>query len=270
MKIILSLAGLGVIAASAMALSSAPQADMVQPKAPPARPVTGPGQPFVTEFGSVDTKIWAISDGWSNGPYMVNDWRKSQVQTDITLQLALERSTGGAQAYSSGEVQSKLTYGHGYYEATMQAARGSGIVTGFFTYTGPPFGRPWNEIDVEILGKNTREASLTYFYKGKSRSYTAKLDFDSADALHHYAFDWQPGYLRWYIDGKLAHAENGAELALPDEPQKIMMHLWGTERSKEWAGAFDPSAIPARMGIGCVAYSAQRPDVQKCPIPPTP
>ncbi len=270
MKIILPLAALGIVAVSAMALSSSPAPDEVQPRAPLPGLVTAPGQPFVTKFSSINTKIWSVSDGWSNGPYMVNDWRKSQIRLGKTLELLLERRAGGAQAYSSGEVQSRLTYGHGYYEVTMQAARGSGIVAGFFTYTGPPFGRPWNEIDVEILGKNTREASLTYFYEGKSRSHIAKLDFDAAETLHHYAFDWQPGHLRWYVDGELVHEANGAELPLPNEQQKIMMHLWGTQRSKEWAGSFDPSAIPANMHIGCVAYSSLRSGVDKCSIPLVP
>lgn len=239
----------------------------LSPDARPASvtpPVTGSGEPFVDRLKVHDRRLWSISGRWSNGPYMLNDWRRSQTQIDNGMRLTIDPATDGKTAYSSGEVQSRATYGHGYYEATLQAASGSGIVSGFFTYTGPPFGRPWNEIDVEILGKNTREAVLTYHLAGKSRSRTVKLAFDSAAGLHHYAFDWQPGYIRWYINGTQVHEETGDGLPLPNEPQKLMVHLWATEQSREWAGPFDPAAIPAQMRVGCIAYSASRAAGDQC------
>ncbi len=261
MKVVLALTGLGVVAAGAMAFSSASQVT------PPPRlgpPVIGPGKPFVDDLSRLDKSIWSVSDGWSNGSYMVNDWRRSQSVFDDGLALTLEDLPGGISRYASGEVQSRKTYGHGYYEATMQAASGSGIVSGFFTYTGPPFGKPWNEIDVEILGKDTKEATLTYFYDGKSISHVVELDFDAAAGLHHYAFDWQPGYIRWYIDGKLVYEAVGSELPLPNEPQKIMMHLWGTDTIRDWAGPFDRGAVPTSMRFGCIAYSHNRPATDQC------
>lgn len=260
-KVMLALAGVGFAAASAMAFSSASQ------DSPPARQssaVTGSGTPFVDDFSRLDKSIWLVSDGWSNGSYMVNDWRGSQSVFDDGLTVKLEDRPGGISRYASGEVQSRATYGHGYYETTMQAASGSGIISGFFTYTGPPFGKPWNEIDVEILGKNTREALLTYFYNGKSISQVVKLDFDAATGLHHYAFDWQPGFIRWYIDGKLVHEATGSKMPLPNEAQKIMMHLWGTDSIKDWAGPFDRGAVPTRMRFGCIAYSHARPASDQC------
>jgi endo-1,3-1,4-beta-glycanase ExoK len=261
MKAALTFTALGFAAASAMALSSVAS---VSP--PPLRtsPVIGPGKPFVDDLSGLDQAIWSVSDGWSNGAYMVNDWRKTQTRFGKGLVLALEDRPGGISRYASGEVQSRDTFGHGYYEATMQAASGSGIISGFFTYTGPPFGKPWNEIDVEILGKNTREATLSYYYNGKSLSHVVALDFDAASGLHHYAFDWQPDYIRWYIDGRLVHEAVGSDLPLPNVSQKIMMHLWGTDSIKEWAGPFDARAIPTSMRFGCIAYSHSRPETDKC------
>lgn len=261
MRIALSLGAVGLAGASAIALSSVAS---FSPPPPPTPPVTGPGKPFVDEFSSLDQSIWSVSDGWSNGAYMVNDWRKAQSRFGNGLVLALEDRPGGINRYASGEVQSRKTYGHGYYEATMQAASGSGIISGFFTYTGPPFGKPWNEIDVEILGKNTREATLSYYYNGESLSHVVALTFDAATGLHHYAFDWQPEYIRWYVDGDLVHEVDGSKLPLPNEAQKIMVHLWGTDSIKEWAGPFDARAVPTRMSFGCIAYSDNRPSTDKC------
>jgi endo-1,3-1,4-beta-glycanase ExoK len=227
-------------------------------------PVTGSGEPFVDRLTMHDKQRWSISGGWSNGPYMLNDWRRSQTQIANGMRLEIEPAIDGKTAYSSGEVQSRATYGHGYYEATLQAAVGSGIVSGFFTYIGPPFGRPWNEIDVEILGKNTREAVLSYHLGGESRSRTVKLAFDSAAGLNHYAFDWQPGHIRWYVNGTQVHEETGDGLPLPNEAQKLMVHLWATDSIRDWAGPFDPAAIPAQMRVGCIAYSASRAAGDQC------
>jgi endo-1,3-1,4-beta-glycanase ExoK len=108
---------------------------------------------FVEKFDTLDRARWFVSDGWSNGDYAVNDWRASQVRADRGLTLMLARNPAVAKGFSSGEVQSKTTYLHGYYEARFRAAPGSGVVTGFFTYTGPAFKTVWNEIDVEIIGR---------------------------------------------------------------------------------------------------------------------
>ncbi|MFN4019897.1 MAG: family 16 glycosylhydrolase [Erythrobacter sp.] len=227
-------------------------------------PVIGSGGPFLDDLKTHDRQRWSISHGWSNGPFMLNDWRRSQTQIDNGMQLTIAPAINGDKAYSSGEVQSRATYGHGYYEATLRAASGSGIVSGIFTYTGPPFGKPWNEIDVEILGKNTREAVLTYHLDGQSRSRIVRLPFDAAAGFNHYAFDWQPGHIRWFINGVQVHEETGGSLPLPNQPQKLMVHLWATDRSREWAGPFDPRAIPAQMQVGCIAYSASRKAGDQC------
>lgn len=248
---------------ASLALSSYGQ-DNVEAQAMLPSVVASEGEPFVDHFPTHNQEAWAISGGWANGRYMVNDWRRSQTRIDDGLAIMIERQSGADYAYTSGEMQSRALYGHGYYEVTLQAARGSGLISGFFTYTGPPFGRPWNEIDVEILGKNTQEAVLTYHFQGDSRSETIPLAFDAATGLHHYAFDWQPGHIRWYIEGELVFEETGSELPLPDEPQKIMAHLWGTERLSDWAGPFDRAAIPAVMRVGCVAYSLDRSDGDRC------
>lgn len=253
----LVLAGM-ILLVGTSALSSSSRPTSLPP------PVTGSGKPFFDDLKTHDRQRWSISGGWSNGPYMLNDWRRSQTKIGNGMQLTIAPAIDGNTPYSSGEVQSRATYGHGYYEVTLRAAPGSGIVSGFFTYTGPPFGKPWNEIDVEILGKNTREAVLTYHLGGKSRSRTVKLPFNAAAGLHHYAFDWQPGYIRWYINGEQVHEETGSGLPLPNEPQKLMVHLWATGKSREWAGPFDPRAIPAQMQVGCIAYSASRKAGDQC------
>lgn len=222
------------------------------------------GSPFIDDFSATDRSKWSISSGWSNGSYMVNDWQSSQSTFGDGLTLTLAARKSAKHPFSSGEVQSRQTFGHGYYETRMQAAAGSGVVTGFFTYTGPPFGKPWNEIDVEILGSKPKEILLTYFYKGKKVSYAHKVDFDATRSLHNYAFDWQPGKIEWFVDGKSVHQVDGAELPLPDHAQKLMMHVWASETLTDWVGPFDASALPVAARFTCVAYEDRKPAQRLC------
>lgn len=212
-------------------------------------------EPFRSDFSALDKSLWRVSHGWTNGKYMVNDWQKTQVTAGGNLTLTLDRAVTSKHPYSSGEVQSRAVYGHGYFETTMRAAAGSGVVVGFFTYTGPPFGKPWNEIDVEILGAKPNEVLLTYFYHGKKISYPYPVDFDTTAGFHTYGFDWQPGMIEWYIDGTPVHKVTGEDLPLPNEAQKIMVHLWGSKTLTGWLGPFDANAIPSSAAFSCIGYS---------------
>lgn len=213
-------------------------------------------EPFADGFDRLDRQIWSVSDGWRNGEWAINDWRRSQVRFDGKLHLILDRKHTNLAEFSGGEVQSRGKYGHGYYEVKMRAAPASGTVSGFFTYTGPSFGDPWDEIDVEILGAKPREVAFTYFRDGEKISYQHPLDFDATAAEHVYGFDWQPGYIRWYVDGKLAYEVTGEGLPLPIKQQKIMVSLWGSEQLRSWVGAFDPATLPTTMTVDCISFSA--------------
>ena len=136
----------------------------------------------------------------------------------------------------------------------MQAASGSGMDTGFFTYTGSP---SWNEIDVEVLGKNTRSVSLTYHNGAKQVGVALNLAFDAAAAPHHYAFDWEPTYIRWYIDNKPVLTQTGSQLPLPREPQKLYFDMWGSNSFASWLGLFQWPGHPITSDVQCIAYSPQ-------------
>ncbi len=213
------------------------------------------GEPFVDSFDRHRKAIWKISNGWRNGNWTVNDWRKKQVAIDGDLLITLDRNATDLAKFSGGELQTKRNFGHGYYEIVMRAAPASGTVSGFFTYTGPPFGKPWDEIDVEILGNKPREALLTYFRNGDKISHKHKLDFDATKSLNTYGFDWQPGFIRWYINGELVHEATGNELPLPVTKQKLMVSLWGSRQLKSWVGPFDPATLPTSMEVGCISYA---------------
>lgn len=223
----------------------------------PAEILPQVGEAFVERFdGSVDAR-WSVSDGWSNGDWMSNDWRRSAVETapglmSLVLQPGPEDSK---YKLASGELQSHDRHRYGYFEVRMKVPRAPGVVTGFFSYAGRDGRTQPNEIDIEILGRNTRVAELTIHENGKATSKKVTLPFDAADGFHVYGFDWQPGYVRWYVDGQLVHAVNGGAARRLVRPQQVILNLWASEQLHSWVGKLDLAKAPWRLDVSCTAYA---------------
>lgn len=220
---------------------------------------------FATVDG-IDEGRWRVSDGWANGAGFGTDWRRSQMRpADEGIAVALVRNSGSKKGYSSGEIQSSGFYGHGYYEIRMKAARGDGLVTGFFTYTGSYFGDRWNELDIEILGRDTRMMQVNYFTDGRpAGAVDVPLPFDAADGFNTYGIEWLPDRINWYANGKLVHTETGSRLPLPDRPQKIYFHLWNGVGKNDWLKPFRWEGKPYVAAFECISYRPARTEGPSC------
>jgi beta-glucanase (GH16 family) len=200
------------------------------------------------------TGVWQKSDGWANGAPFNCGWRADHVTFSggimtLTLDTAPCPSGCSSMPYASGEYRTTANYGYGRIEGRFKAAKASGIVAAsLFTYTGPSVGDPWDEIDIEILGKNTTQMQTNYFTNGVGGKETLiDLGFDAAAGFHTYAFDWEPSAIRWYVDGVLVHTETGSKGALPTHPGKIMMNLWPGIGVDSWLGPFSyPGPLTAQ------------------------
>lgn len=166
------------------------------------------------------------------------------------LTLRLTPEPAGSRAYSGAELRTDNQTGffrYGRFEARMRAARGSGVISSLFTYRYDP----WQEVDIEFKGRDTRAVQANIFYNEGTANVPyevppfpedALLPFDAADAFHVYAFEWEPGVIRWFVDGtQVLESQNPAQV--PYLPQQLMMNIWATDAP--WAGPFVPSALPA-------------------------
>ena len=203
----------------------------------------------------LDPTRWYISNGWSDGAWMLNNFLASQLVTSQSgLSIVLDKAApGGANPYASGEVRTVGAFQYGYFEARVQAPAGAGLDAGFFTYVGASGAQPVNEIDVELLGKNTRAVQLTYHNGSNQVATTVALPFDDSAGPHLYAFDWQPTYIRWYVDGKLVLQQTGTNLPLPTAPQQLFMNLWASNSLAAWLGSFTWPNHPLTARVTCVA-----------------
>ncbi len=197
------------------------------------------GSSFVEEFDTLDTSRWYVSDGWNNGKHQNCTWSKDQVAVDSgKLTLSFDAKPAGERQYSCGEVQTRKRYGYGTYEVRMKAATGSGLNSAFFSYIGPADKKPHDEIDFEVLGKDTSRVQLNQYVAGKGgHEKLVPVDGDADSGFNDYAFVWQKDRLRYYINGALVHEVTEAE-KLPSNAQKIFLSLWGTDTLSDWMGRF--------------------------------
>jgi beta-glucanase (GH16 family) len=181
------------------------------------------------------------------------------------LSLAIHEQSDAANPFAGSEIQSHLVYGFGRYEVVMQPARGSGLISSFFTYTGPYFGMPHDEIDIEFLGNNTNQVQFNYFKNGKvGASKTIDLPFDAADRAHVYAFEWTPERITWSVDGVLAYRTELNDDGIPLTPAKIILNLWtGKSFMSQWHGpaTFESGAT---ADYACVSYQPIESEARSC------
>lgn len=198
------------------------------------------GGTFFDPLDTYDSARWQKADGWANGAPFNCGWRADHVTflnggMFLTLDNNSCPSGCSGKPYASGEYRTRDVYGYGKFETRMKAAKGSGIVTGFFVYNG----NPWHEIDVEILGKDTTRLQTNYFTDGVGGHETViNLGFDAAAGFHNYAIVWAPGSIKWYVDDVLVHTETGGRGPLPTVPGKIMVNLWPGIGVDSWLGPF--------------------------------
>ena len=101
---------------------------------------TESNSPYTVEadFSKGASNDFSISAGWSNGDPFNCSWSEDNVTfNDGKMQLTID-SMGDSEAYRGGEYRSKENYGYGLYEVSMKAIKNDGVVSSFFTYTGPP------------------------------------------------------------------------------------------------------------------------------------
>lgn len=214
------------------------------------------GTSFVDNFDGISTGFWYISDGWNNGPHQNCTWSRKQVGTDGgILQLHLSQAKTGERDYACGEIQTTKRYGYGTYEARIRAAPGSGLNSAFFTYIGPTDKKPHDEIDFEVLGKNSGQVQVNQYVAAKGgNEKLVPVDGGADQAFNDYAFIWEKDRLRYYLNGRLVQEVTDPS-KIPTHAQKIFFSLWGTDTLTDWMGKFAYSS-PVTMQIDRIAFTA--------------
>jgi endo-1,3-1,4-beta-glycanase ExoK len=212
---------------------------------------------FVDDFKSFDRARWYVSDGWNNGSHQNCTWSKGMVElSNNVLSLGFEKQTLKDRDYVCGEIQTKQRFGYGTYEARLKTDTGSGLNAAFFTYIGPSDKQPWDEIDFEVLTKDTSKVQVNAYIAGKGKNEKlVDVPGGTENAFNDYAFVWQKDSLRWYVNGQLVNTITDPA-KLPSHAQKIFFSFWGSDTMKGWMGAFADPGRKLSLQIERVAFTA--------------
>ena len=224
-------------------------------------PVLAQEAAFRDDFNQLDLARWYVSDGWSNGGHQNCTWSSDQVKaSDGMLRVGFAPIPKGDRQNRCGEIQTRKAYGYGTYEARFKTPSGAGLNAAFFTYIGPQQGKPHDEIDFEVLLRDTSHVDTTTFVNGRSGDGTTGAgqshplpQASDADFIT-YAFTWEPDRLRFYVNGELVRTMNDPA-TIPSNPQRIFFSLWGSDTLTDWMGVFVPVSAPIAMEVDWVAYT---------------
>ncbi|MFD2740017.1 family 16 glycosylhydrolase [Sulfitobacter aestuarii] len=225
-------------------------------------------EPFYSELERLDEKVWFLGNFTMKNPAFRTAWKRQQIdRTDEgALRLSVAPAPEAAEKdFWGAEVQYKMRSHYGRYEVVMTAARGNGVISSFFTYTGPHFDDPHDEIDFEFLGRDTTKVWVTRFADGaRLPGRWVDLPFDAADAPHLYAFEWLPDRIVWYVDNKEIFRVTEAQTTLPVTPGRIHMSIWGGgEAQRDWSGVASDDTRTAAT-YECVSYVPMGQKARQC------
>jgi endo-1,3-1,4-beta-glycanase ExoK len=181
----------------------------------------------------------------------------------LVLATSLTANLSFAKAYKGAEIYSKESYQYGRYEMRMRAANMSGTLSTFFTYKNGSEGTGvfWEEIDIEVLGKNNATQWQSNIILGTQRP-TIKTEethtsaTSLADAYHTYTLEWTPDYVAWYLDGVEVRRIIGTSTVTSlTKPQSLRFNIWSST-AEAWVGPFDDSQLPVYQFVSYMDYKA--------------
>jgi beta-glucanase (GH16 family) len=247
----------------------------------PAVDAAGSGQPagpsgswtkaFEDEFTgpALDQNKWLTCypwapDGCSIGHDEAEWYQKQNVTTNSgELNLTAKKETvqgwGKTWNYTSGMVTTgpdlqrnlpaKYAFKYGYVEARVWLPKGQGLWPAMWLL---PEERQWPpEIDAfEVLGHDPTKVYMTTHW-GTEANHLQSTDNatvpDLSAGWHTLGVDWQPGSIRWYVDGVERRTPFTNAAAIPDMPMYVIVNLavGGT-----WPGYPDASTpFPSTMRV---------------------
>ena len=172
-------------------------------------------------------------------------------------------------AYKGAEIYSNQSYTYGRYEIRMQVAKGDAVLSTFFTYkNGSEVGNTfWEEIDIEVFGKNNATEWQSNIILGSSRptiqaEKVHSADSSLAEAYHTYVLEWTPDYVAWFLDGTEVRRITGTSTVTSlTNAQSLRLNLWASS-AVDWVGQWDHSILPVYQFVNYIDYKAYNPETK--------
>ena len=167
----------------------------------------------------------------------------------------------GDVSYTSGRIntQNKHNFKYGYFECRAKVPQGAGYLPAFWMMPADEnlYGQ-WpkcGEIDImEVMGQQTNKLYGTIHYgepHAESQGTSILESGNFAEQYHVFGCEWEPGSIKWYVDGVLYHEEhdwysttkNVGTVAYPapfDQPFYIILNV---AVGGSWVGNIDDTTV---------------------------
>lgn len=188
----------------------------------------------------VDLAKWGYQTG-NGSAYGVADWGNNEQQyyrpdninvQDGRLRIEARKEAVEGKAYTSGRLWTSPTFSQAYgkYEARIKLPVGKGLWPAFWMMPKNSDYGGWaasGEIDImEARGREPHKIGGAIHYgAGSPNNRMSGGDYffpegESIDGFHTYGVEWEPGEIRWYVDGNLYHTEKEWSSQGVDQPNK--------------------------------------------------
>nr|WP_283094452.1 carbohydrate binding domain-containing protein [Paenibacillus sp. ATY16] len=200
------------------------------------------GDAVTPDTNGVDLTKWGYQEG-NGSEYGVADWGNNEQQYYRKQNIAVDPATGNlvitakketfnGKPYTSGRLWTSNTFtkAYGKFEARMKLPEGTGIWPAFWMMPADSEYGGWaasGELDImEARGRLPHEVGGTIHYgknapnnKATGAAYTFP-EGESISGYHTYSVEWEPGEIRWYVDGNLYQTVNNWNSWGADQPDK--------------------------------------------------
>ena len=189
------------------------------------------------EGPTVDTAAWELLDRKNSHNNEKQYYLPEQISIDNgNLRITATNEPFDGKAYRSGRMWTWGEWSYGRFEARAKLPTTQGMWPAFWLN---PRGVNWptgGEIDImENRGSEPFQTSSAYHWGASvgahqyaSNHYSATEDgaqVNFHDSFHTYAVEWDPGILRYYVDGNLHFIVDETVAPIHDTPKSIILNL---------------------------------------------
>jgi len=172
---------------------------------------------------SLNNEKWGYQiggDGWGNNELQYYTNGENTEVSNGSLKIIAKEDAANAypnNAYTSSRIKSQFKgdWRYGKMEASIKLPFGQGIWPAFWMMPSESIYGGWptsGEIDImEYLGHETNKTYGTCHFgnawndKGSSGTSTTLASGNFTSSFHTFGIEWEPGEIRWYLDGNLFH-----------------------------------------------------------------
>lgn len=226
---------------------------------------------FHDEFNGdkLDTSVWSHQLG-TGSQFGLTDWGNNEKQyykednvylEDGSMVIEAKEETYEGKPYTSGRITTMDSFSKAYgrFEARIQMPLGEGFWPAFWMLPQGEMYGTWaasGEIDIaEGRGRFAKNINGTLHFGGQwpNNQYVGSFYRveEGINTFHVYTLEWEPGEIRWYVDGELyqtqnrwfsvsnGQVENNPYPAPFDQPFYMLFNL-------AVGGNFDENRVPAK------------------------